>query len=193
MKFGKVLEEQAVSEWKSKYIDYDQLKKSIKRIVAKLGIDRRRSMSELSMANLNEQNFSRPLTEEEKSFLSDLTLEVHKVEEFFYSQLHEAAHKTDDLVHQLELLDKEEKLGHEQHTRKHHFFPLSQKDNDKEQPTLVLSSKTDPGPFSTHDAHHLTQRPRAQSQFMTPYLRQLSSRSKRNIPFSALFSFNICF
>jgi hypothetical protein len=109
MKFGKLIEQQAISEWQSKYIDYDHLKKLIAKISHRLHIERLRTLSGLSLLDKKEdKDASRPLTEEEKEFLSALTTEVNKVEEFYYERLEEIKERKKIIELQLTQLGKEE-------------------------------------------------------------------------------------
>jgi hypothetical protein len=115
MKFGKLIEQQAISEWQNKYIDYDHLKKLIAKISHRLHVERLRTLSGLSLLDKKEdKDASRPLTEEEKEFLSALTTEVNKVEEFYYERLEEIKEKKKVIELQLTQLGKEESPKKEQ-------------------------------------------------------------------------------
>jgi predicted small integral membrane protein len=121
MKFGKQLEEQAIAEWKSKYVDYKQLKKLITNIQRHKERDRTRS--DISQVDSKKEYVPRPLVDEEKNFLSTLSSEVKKVEEFYNLQLQDGKDKKKVISLQLIKLDREERLQWS-HTNYSNFVDL---------------------------------------------------------------------
>jgi hypothetical protein len=91
MKFGKTYEEQVIPEWKSKYLDYEFLKGIIDKITAPV----------TPRGGPNLSSDITPLSEEETGFMTLLSYELKKVEEFYSTQLQEAANRKEVLLLQL--------------------------------------------------------------------------------------------
>jgi hypothetical protein len=98
MKFGKKLEDEAIPEWSLKYINYKYLKKLISKIPP------------LEHSPDDPSVIITPLTVEEKEFLAALTVEVRKVEDFYFLQLNQNKERKDLIVRQVEKLFDVEKL-----------------------------------------------------------------------------------
>jgi SPX domain protein involved in polyphosphate accumulation len=90
-----------ISEWKEKYIDYDHLKRIIDSINS---VHHYNNDPNIPITSHFDRN--RSLVVEEKEFLVQLSLEVRKVEEFYFFQLNEAKKKELLLVSQLQQLEK---------------------------------------------------------------------------------------
>jgi hypothetical protein len=95
MKFGRTIKEQAIAEWKSKYLDYKCLKKLIKRLSNHNIED---SNLPINSAVIREEN------KEERNFLDLLSGELDKVENFFLFQLNEARKRTNLLIRNVKRL-----------------------------------------------------------------------------------------
>jgi hypothetical protein len=159
MKFGKQLEEQAVAEWKSKYIDYKQLKKLITNIQRHK--ERNHTRSDIAQVDSTKEYAPRPLVDEEKNFLSSLRCEVKKVEEFYNLQLQDGKDKKKVISLQLIKLDREERLQWS-HTNYSNFVDLFSVDIHKLKTTYkdavnevtdLLSPRSD-GKVSTTKPHN---------------------------------------
>jgi hypothetical protein len=108
-----------ISEWKEKYIDYDHLKKIINSINS---VHHYNNDPNIPITGHFDRN--RSLVIEEKEFLVQLSLEVRKVEEFYFLQLNEAKKKELLLESQLQQLEK-------YHNGQTVALPPSGKNNDK--------------------------------------------------------------
>eukprot|EP01040_Poterioochromonas_malhamensis_P010316 gene10316-11221_t len=132
MKFGHRLEDEAIPEWAPKYINYKHLKHLIYEILKAnadnlhpfgedssdhedhamtrtVNIEATSDRTEEEKTDENKSG-TIPLLPEEKEFLSFLTLEVHKVENFYFEQLKVARNKKDLIMQQIEKLLEIERL-----------------------------------------------------------------------------------
>eukprot|EP01040_Poterioochromonas_malhamensis_P010320 gene10320-11225_t len=130
MKFGRRLEQEAVAEWASKYINYKLLKKLIQKIPPRVSYQ---SLEELSpdenqnVDDLSTNPATTPLSSEEKEFLSNLNSELQKVENFYFEQLKDGQLRKELIVKQIEKLREIVRKEHLQKLSKEQRRPFSRK------------------------------------------------------------------
>lgn len=98
MKFAKRLQAEAVPEWRSKYLQYKQLKKLIKSMRGER--DPRKKSTIIDLGG----NYIVQFTESEQTFLQSLDAELIKIEEFYQTREQEAIDKKVKIMNQLNLL-----------------------------------------------------------------------------------------
>jgi hypothetical protein len=111
MKFAKTIEEQAIAEWRSKYIDYKYLKKLIKKIPEKVSVDDFAAVHAILVECLDEENQKetepqRDLKEEELEFVTFLSKELRKTEDFYFTHINRAKERKSFIILQLSHLLK---------------------------------------------------------------------------------------